>query len=127
MARIHQEVSFSAAPAKVYKAIMDAKQHAEFTGAPATIDGKEGGAFSVYGGGVAGRTLELVPNKRIVQAWRGADWPEGIYSIVRLELKDSGGKTKLTLDHDAVPDDQADKLTGGWPKMYWEPLKKFLG
>lgn len=126
MPRIHQEVTFNAAPAKVYKAFIDAKQHAEFTGAPAEIDGKEGGRFSVYGGGVVGRNLELVANKRIVQAWRGADWPEGVYSVLRVELSESGGKTKLVLDHDAVPEDKQAHIDGGWAKMYWEPLKKFL-
>jgi hypothetical protein len=25
--------------------------------------------------------VEIVANRRIVQAWRGSDWPKGAYSI----------------------------------------------
>src|SRR5260370_40154486 len=45
-----------------------------------------GGTFSLFAGHIVGRRLELVPNERIVQAWRVLPWPEGIYSIARLEL-----------------------------------------
>jgi len=127
MPKIHQEVTLNAPPSKVYQAFIDSKQHAQFTGAPAAIDGSEGGAFSVYGGQVFGRTLELVPNKRIVQAWRAGNWPEGAYSVLHVELSESGGKTKLVLDHDAVPESAHEQVSGGWKQMYFDPLKKFLG
>src|SRR5208282_641807 len=83
---IHQELVFKASPKRVYQALTDSKRHAEFTGAPATIDNKAGGEFSVYGGGVGGRNIELVPDARIVQAWRAGDWPPGVYTLVKIEL-----------------------------------------
>jgi activator of HSP90 ATPase len=127
MPRIHQEVTFDAPPARIYQAFMDSKEHSAFTGAPAQIEGKEGGTFSVYGGHVIGRNLELVPDRRIVQAWRSTDWPEGWYSMLRVELSASGGKTRLVLDHDAVPEEQHERVNGGWKMMYFDPLKKYLG
>jgi hypothetical protein len=38
-----------------------------FTGAPATIDAKVGGALNAFGGMIAGVTVELVPDKRILR------------------------------------------------------------
>ncbi|MGH6982130.1 MAG: SRPBCC domain-containing protein [Stellaceae bacterium] len=124
---IHQEVSFKANPKKVYDALLDAKAFAAFTGPPATIDAKVGGAISGFGGMITGINVELVSGKRIVQAWRAGNWPEGIHSIVRFELAAAGSGTKLTLDHSGAPDGSEEMLEGGWHKMYWEPLVKHLG
>jgi hypothetical protein len=41
----------------------------------------------MFGGMIIGRNVELVPNQRIVQAWRPtADFPKGPYSLVKIEL-----------------------------------------
>jgi activator of HSP90 ATPase len=37
--------------------------------APTQISREVGGAFSLFGGIIVGRHIELVPNERIVQAW----------------------------------------------------------
>jgi activator of HSP90 ATPase len=105
---------------------MDAKQHAEFTGAPADIDPEAGGAFSCHAGHVLGRYVELIPNQRIVQAWRIKDWLEGVYSVVRIDLIEQGSETKLILEHTAVPDDKRAHIETGWHLKYWEPLRKYV-
>ncbi len=125
---IHQEVVFPAGPARVYEALMDSGEHAAFTAnGAAEISREVGGAFSTHGGHILGRNLELVPDRRIVQAWRVKDWPEGMYSVIRFELKDEGGKTRLVFDHWGAPDDQRDHLAEGWKQRYWEPLGAYLG
>jgi uncharacterized protein YndB with AHSA1/START domain len=126
MARIHQEVTFATTPAKIYRALIDSSEHAKFTGAPAEIGTDAGSAWSAYGGKISGRQVELVDGVRIVQTWRAGSWPEGVHSIVRFELKPHDHGTTVVLDHDAVADDQVQHLDGGWPKMYWEPLRKYL-
>ncbi len=80
---IHQEIDFKASPKRIYEALMNDKEHGEFTGGPAKISRDVGGAFSCHGGMVVGRNVELIPNERIVQAWRIGDWDDGDYSIVR--------------------------------------------
>ncbi|MCI0571317.1 MAG: SRPBCC domain-containing protein [Myxococcaceae bacterium] len=126
MPQIRHEVTFAAAPAKVYQALMSSAQHASFTGAPAEVSTDEGGAFSCFGGQIHGRNVALVPSTRIVQAWRARTWPEGVFSIARFELREEGGKTRLVFEQDGVPDDAREHLDGGWHKMYWEPLRKYL-
>jgi len=50
------------------------------------ISREVGGAFSLYGGYLTGRHVELMPNERIVQVWRAGGWDPGAHSIVRFEL-----------------------------------------
>jgi uncharacterized protein YndB with AHSA1/START domain len=136
---IHQEIVFKASRNRVYEALTDAKQFDHVVqlsdamktrihpGAPPTqISPEAGGAFSTFGGLIVGRQIELVPNVRIVQAWRPAYWNPGVYSIVKFELADSGSGTKLILDHKGFPDGDAKSLLDGWNKNYWEPLAKYL-
>jgi uncharacterized protein YndB with AHSA1/START domain len=91
---IHQEVVLKANSKRVYEALTDASQFSKVTGgAPTEISREAGGLFSCFGGMITGRNLELVPNRLIVQAWRAANWPVGIYSTVKFELKEQGSNT----------------------------------
>jgi len=66
---IHQEVVFKAKPSDVFGALMDSRRHAAFTkNGAAKVSKKVGGAFSAHGGYVSGINVDLVENKRIVQA-----------------------------------------------------------
>ena len=123
---LHQEVDFKASPQRLYEILLDAKQFAACTGMPAEIDAKEGGAFSTFGGVIAGRNIELLPNQRIVQAWRPARWAPGVYSVVKFELKPHGTETSIVLDHTGFPEGDFDGLDSGWKLRYWDPMKKFL-
>jgi len=121
---IHQEIEFNATPQQLYDALLDSKQFTEFSGRPAEINREVGGAFSLFKGHIIGRNLELVPNQRIVQAWRAVTWPEGAYSIVTFELKPQGSGTHLVLDHIGFPEGLHDHLATGWEENYWSLLKK---
>ncbi len=124
---IRQTVSFDAKPAVIYRALMDSKHHSAFTKAPAKIDAKVGGSISCHGGYISGVNVELVKGARIVQAWRGKNWPQGAWSIACFELAPAGtGQTKLTFTQHGVPDDQAKAIDKGWHERYWKPLRAWL-
>lgn len=123
---IKQTITIKASPEKIYHALMTAEVFSKVTDAPAEIAQDEGGAFSCFGGQIVGRHLELIPNKRIVQAWRVSPWPEGVYSIVKFEMSKSGASTIVNLEHTGYPNDAEEHLKGGWQKMYWQPLKAYL-
>ena len=127
MSQIHQEVTFSAPPGQIYRALIDSKEFAKVTGKPAEIEPEEGGKFSCFGGYITGRHVELLPSKRIVQAWRSGSWPAGLYSIVSFDLTADGLKTKLVFDQGGAPENEIRHLEQGWGAQYWEPLKKYLG
>lgn len=136
---IHQEVSFKVSRKRVYEALTDAKQFNKVVqlsaamqsgmapgGKPVEVSTEAGGAFSAFGGYVTGRHIELVPNERIVQAWRAASWGPGQYSIARFELVEQGSWTKVVFDHTGFPQGQAQHLAEGWKVNYWEPLEKYF-
>jgi len=93
---------------------------------PTQISREAGGTFTLFGGHIVGRHLELVPNERIVQAWRVVTWSPGVYSIAKFELTEQGSSTKLVFDHVGFPDGQGQHLAEGWKANYWEPLEKYL-
>ena len=125
---IHQEEDFKASPAQVYEALLNAKQFSAFSGGrEAEIDRNVGGAFSLFAGHIIGRNLELLPDRRIVQAWRVVGWPEGVYSIARFELQGHGPETRVLFDHTGFPSDLAEHLESGWQSNYWKPLQEYLG
>lgn len=126
MATIKQTVSFNASPTSVFNALMDQKQHAQFTQSAAKIENKVGGKFSVWDGYAQGKTLELIKDRKIVQSWRASDWPEGHFSKLTIELAPKGEETRLKLVQVDVPDDQGEDITQGWQDFYWKPLKKYL-
>ena len=123
---LRQEVDLPARPEPVYRALLDAKQFAEFSGMPADIDATAGGAFSMFGKIIFGRNVELIPNQRIVQAWGDKGWGPGVYSLVKFELKAQGSQTRLVLDHTGFPEGSYDHLYDGWYGHYWDPLKKLF-
>jgi len=131
---IHQEIYFSVSPQQVYEALLSSQQFSDctkksfdmFTASSAKIDAKEGGTFSLFDGHITGRILELVPNQRIVQAWRVVDWPAGVYSIVKFELKQQGSGTLLIFDHVGFPKGLLEHLTIGWQQHYWDALTKYF-
>jgi activator of HSP90 ATPase len=135
---IHQEAVFIASRKRVYEALTDAKQFdkvIQLSGVmqsmhlpdkPAEISGEVGGAFTLFGGYITGRHVELVPNQRIVQAWRTGGWAPGVYSIAKFELVEQGSGTKIVFDHTGFPKGEAEVLASGWKAHYWEPLAKLL-
>jgi len=135
---IHQEADFKASRKRVYEALTDARQFdkvIELSGVmqsmhlgskPAEISREVGGPFTLFGGYITGRHVELVPNERIVQAWRTGSWPPGVYSIAKFELVEQGAGTRIVFDHTGFPKGAAEVLAAGWKAHYWEPLAKLL-
>ncbi len=124
---IKQTVTFNARPGVIFEMLMDQKIHSAFSGAPAKISRKPGGAFSCYGGHLTGYTLETVKGKLIVQAWRAAGWPKDAWSIATFKLKGApGGKSKLTFTQTGVPRASLKDITAGWKSHYWDAIKAHL-
>jgi activator of HSP90 ATPase len=130
---IHQEVPIKASARRVYEALTDAAQFTKVTtfssvpnAPPARIGRSAGDTFSLFGGHIAGRHIELVPYGRIVQAWRVVDWDPGVYSIAKFELADRDGQTTIVFDHTGFPKGRGEHLAEGWKQNYWQPLTKYF-
>jgi activator of HSP90 ATPase len=125
---IEQSVSFNATPAKLYELFMDSAKHSAATGMPAKVSRKVGGRWSAFGGMILGKNLLLIPNRRIVQAWRSSEWkkadPDSLL-VIGFE-KAVGSDTTVHLVHVGVPSYDHQGVTQGWVKFYWDPWKVYL-
>jgi len=136
---IHQEPMFKGSRKRVYEALTETKRFQkliDLSGAmksmalgskPTEISREVGGTFAIFGGYIVGRHLELVPEQRIVQAWRVGSWDPGVYSIAKFELVEKDGGTKIVFDHTGFPTGLGEHLADGWQSHYWEPLQQYLG
>jgi activator of HSP90 ATPase len=131
---IHQEADFKVSPERLYNTLLSSKEFSRctkksfnnFSDKSANIDSAVGGAFSVFDGHIIGRILELVPNQRIVEAWRVVDWPAGVYSIVTFKFTTQGSGTHLVFDHIGFPPGLKDHLAIGWQQHYWDALNNYF-
>jgi activator of HSP90 ATPase len=136
---IHQELLFNASRQRVYGALTSGKSFDAITrlsdgdallkaaGAKSTmIDSQVGGTFTLFGGYITGRNLEMLPDERLVQAWRAGSWKPGAFSIAAFSFVKEGTKTKLLFDHRGFPDGEGASLAQGWHTHYWGPLTTFL-
>lgn len=124
---IKQKVTFRAAPDKIYQLLADSKWHTKLTGQKAHISRSVGGRFSALNGQVSGVNVDLVPGKRLVQAWRKKNFPAGIFSMATFQLsRTKTGGTKLVLTHRGVPKDLIPMVEKDWRKFYWEKIRRLI-
>ena len=120
-----------APPARVYAAWLSGAEHAAMTGGSAggraEIDPRVGGAHSAWDGYITGTTLELEPDRRIVQAWRTAEFPvDGPDSRLEIVLDAVEDGTRLTLKHSDIPAGQGASYESGWVENYFEPMTTYF-
>lgn len=114
-------------PHQVFELLMDSKKHAAITGDKAKIGRKVGSTFTTFDGWATGKTIELVKDKKIVQLWRGSDWPTGHYSTATFVILSAPkGGTKLLFTQTEIPTTFAKDVSQGWREYYWEPMKAAL-
>ena len=125
---IEQSETFNASPHDVYELLMDSDNHTRFTGAKATISREIGGSFTAYDGALSGTILELVPDSKIVESWRGSDegWVEGHFSTATFTLEAIDGGTRLIFVQTGVPEASYEQINKGWQTYYWPKMREFL-
>jgi activator of HSP90 ATPase len=123
---IRQSATFNTSPRVIYEMLMDSRKHAKFTGEKARIGRKIGEKFTAYDGYISGVNLDLVPDKKIIQSWRGNDWPEGHYSRVTFSLQKVKNGTRLTFRQSGVPEKYYKDINQGWRDYYWTPMQEMI-
>ena len=106
---------------------LDPVEHAAFTGGAVEISARSGTPFRAFNDVITGTTLQVVPKRLIVQAWRSPHWgPTDLDSTLILTfLPDKeGGRIELT--HVNVVDDDFAGVSRGWETYYWTPWRAYL-
>jgi activator of HSP90 ATPase len=119
--------TFPTVASRLYDMYLDQRAHAEFTGAPVTIEARRGAPFSAYDGMLSGMMLHFEPKRLIVQTWRSANWPsEAIDSVLTLSFHDQGDTARIELVHVNIPDVDFAGVSEGWVNYYWKPWRDYL-
>ncbi len=127
---VQQTVEFdNVSPEDLFEIYIDSKKHSAAIGAPASVSRRVGGEFKAFGEGhVRGRNLAIVPERMIVQSWRGEPWKKNdLDSILVLSFSKTPKGAKVDLVQANIPDDAYTRVNEeAWVKLYWEPWKSYL-
>jgi uncharacterized protein YndB with AHSA1/START domain len=124
---IEVSARFPVTPDQLFRAWLDSREHTRFTGGVARIDPSVGGRFSAWDDYITGRTLEIVPGRRIVQAWRTAEFPlDAPDSRLEARFESEKGGTRLVLVHTEIPQGHGDRYEEGWVDSYFEPMQRYF-
>ena len=97
------------------------------TGSGAKATARVGGKFTAWDGYIFGRTLELEPDHRILQAWRTSEFPDDAPdSRLEISLEETRSGTKVTITHTEMPPEQTDSYKQGWEDFYFKPMKEYF-
>jgi activator of HSP90 ATPase len=126
---VRQAVELPAPPEQLYATYLDGKAHAAVTGAKVVISARPGSRFSAFDGMLAGKTLQALPGRLIVQSWRSVNWrAEDPDSLLLLAFAPGRrrGSGRIDLLQVGVPDHDADGVARGWRAHYWKPWRAHL-
>lgn len=116
-----------ATPDQLFDMYLDSQAHAEFTGAPVTIEPRPGAPFRAFDGILTGTMLHVAPKRLIVQTWRSANWPaNALDSVLTLTFWPEDDAARIELVHVNVPESDFAGVSQGWEKYYWTPWRAHL-
>ena len=122
---IEQQILFKGSTAEqLFDIFVNPKKHSEIHhGAEAIISSTEGEGFSLINGNLTGKNLQIIPNRMIVQSWRGSVWEESdLDSILGMIFTNTPKGGKIHMIHAFTPV-QFNQL---WKEVYWDPIRAFL-
>jgi activator of HSP90 ATPase len=125
---VRQSVVLRAPPRELYAQYLSPRAHAGITGSKVAIGARPGTRFSAFGGALSGRTLQTIPGKLIVQAWRSRHFhkADADSTLILRFLPAGRGRGRIELVHVNVPRQDYKGVSKGWPAYYWKPWRKYL-
>jgi predicted small metal-binding protein len=124
---IKQSITLPASPDRLFDMYLDPVIHGAIAGGKVKISPMAGSEFRAFDGMISGKTIAVVPKKRIVQLWRGKQWkPEDRDSLLVLTFLPDGVNGKIELTHLDVPESDFDDVNKGWLDYYWKPWRAYL-
>jgi len=125
----------AATPEKVWKALVQGELTRQYWKHENVSDWKPGSRWEHVTADdkravrLAGKVIEVVPNKRLVLTWGDAAHAQddARHSRVAMEIETVGDMVRLTVTHSelAPGSDMAGKIANGWPRVL-SSLKSFL-
>lgn len=112
-----------APPEDVYLALTNPNTIHLWTGELAEMAEEEGSEFSLWEGSIAGKNIEFIKNRKIIQQWYFGEQQEA--SIVTIILHPHKQGTSVELKHTNIPSPDYQDIVEGWDESYFGALREF--
>lgn len=109
---------------EVFNAITNPLTIELWSGYEATMESTPGSDFSMFEGDISGTIKTHRAPTLLEQIWDFGEQEKE--SLVRIELFEESGKTRLELSHFNIPDEVFENIETGWKHYYLEALKSYL-
>ncbi|MBN2637576.1 MAG: SRPBCC domain-containing protein [Bacteroidales bacterium] len=117
-------ITIDAEPEDVYACLTNSFTIELWSDMKAQVEAAPDTEFEIFDGSIAGKMLELVPDKKVVQEWYFGDQEEK--SVVTFIIHPDKQKVSLELRHTNIPDEAYDEIIEGWEEYYLGRIKEFL-
>jgi uncharacterized protein YndB with AHSA1/START domain len=124
MKTIKQSYLIQASIQDVWRALTESVVINKWGGGPAKMTDSEGAMFSLWGGDIHGKNLEVKTNKLLRQEWISGNWKTP--SIVTFTLTEKDTNVRVELLHERVPNEEAKEISDGWNDYYLGSIKDYL-
>jgi activator of HSP90 ATPase len=114
----------SAEPADVYAAITNPYTIELWSGYPAVMSEEPGSEFSLWEGDIAGKNIEFVKDRKVVQEWYFGD--QDVKSIVTITILPDRENSAVTVEHSNIPDEEYSGIAEGWKDFYFDAINNFF-
>ncbi|MCU0474053.1 MAG: SRPBCC domain-containing protein [Bacteroidales bacterium] len=114
----------NAGPSDIYSALTNPYTIELWSGYPAEMSEVPGSDFSLWGGDIAGKNIEFIKDRKVVQEWYFGDQPDN--SIVSITIIPDKDNSMVTVEHSNIPDADFAEITEGWREYYIGAIINFF-
>ena len=124
MPTIEQTYEINAKPEEVFEALVNPDIIQHWSGDEAKMSAAVGAKFSLWGGQMFGKNLEVIADKKIVQEWCYDQWKAP--SKVTFTIKAKGKGCTVKLLHEDVPERSLKSIAEGWDSYYLGAIREMF-
>jgi activator of HSP90 ATPase len=124
MKTFKKSFKINAEPSDIYAALTNPFTIELWSGYPARMFNEPGTEFSMWEGDIAGKIIELVPDKMVVQEWYFGNQAEE--SIVTITITPDRENSLVTVEHTNIPDNDFNDIAEGWREYYIGAIISFF-
>ncbi|NOR88406.1 MAG: ATPase [Bacteroidales bacterium] len=118
--------NIKAEPQDVFTALTNPFSIELWSGETAIMSKEVGAEFSIWGGDIVGKNVEVVENEKLVQEWFFSEENEGNPSIVNIKIWPKKSGSSVELLHTNIPDEAYENIVEGWNEAYLGAIKQLL-
>ncbi len=128
-AALNDSISFNCPSTELYRFLTEtpriiAWSRSPPSGLPQLI--LPGASFSLFGGNIVGKFVELKAPSALLLEWKLKDWTAP--SKVNLSIfPETEGSCRLELQQEGVPAGEVERIKDNWHAYYWTPIKRLIG